>query len=87
MSLEEVIQEIALSINNQQVSLNQLIQKEKEKIIFFIDNGATADELLQVNESVNKMIDEINKLEEILNQKLLLIAPYLKNNVNKLKED
>lgn len=83
MSLEEVIKKIAISINNEQLSLNELIKKEKEKIIFFVDNGATPDELLKVNESVNKMIDEINKLEVLLNQKLLLIQPYLKNNINK----
>lgn len=77
MNFQEAINEIATSIVNEQTAITELLKQEAAKIQKFIDEGATADELLQVNESAQKLIDNANKLDKLLEDKLALIAPYL----------
>lgn len=77
ITFSEAIDSIAASIVAEQDAISKLLDEEALKIQKVIDLGGTHEELLQANESVNNLIDEINKLENILNQKLELIKPYL----------
>lgn len=77
MTFQEVINAIAKSIANEEASLTELLKQEAAKIQKFIDGGATPEELLKVNESVKNLIDTTNELEDVLKDKLSLIAPYI----------
>ena len=79
MEFNDVIENIADSIKHEQESLTNLIKEEALKIQKFVDLDATDQELLDVNNSVNILIEATNKLEEILKEKLNLITPYLNN--------
>lgn len=79
MKFNDVILNVADSIKNEQESLTNLIKEEALKIQKFIDLDATDQELIDVNNSVNSLIEATNQLEEILKEKLNLITPYLNN--------
>ena len=79
ITFSKAIDSIASSIADEQAAISSLLDQEALKIQKVIDIGGTPEELLLVNQSVNHLIDEINKLETTLKQKLELINPYLNN--------
>jgi aconitase B len=77
MTFQEAINNIASSIKQEEDSLSELLKQEAAKIQKFIDEGASAEDLLKVNNSVTDTVQEIKKLEDVLKEKLTLIEPYI----------
>lgn len=77
ITFDEAIKNIAVSINKEQEALSELLETEASKIEKFVELDATPEELLEVNNSVNNMIEIINNFEEVLKEKLILITKYL----------
>ena len=70
MTFQEAINNIASSIKQEEDSLSELLKQEAAKIQKFIDEGASAEDLLKVNNSVTDTVQEIKKLEDVLKEKL-----------------
>ncbi|MEG2460643.1 MAG: hypothetical protein RSB87_05960 [Clostridia bacterium] len=70
--------DIATSVALEQTALSHILNAEGEKIQAMLAIPAvTADNLLAVNESVNKMVDSTTLLESVLQQKLEIVKNQL----------
>jgi AICAR transformylase/IMP cyclohydrolase PurH len=79
MTFQEAINDILISINQEENSLANLLKQEAAKIEKFTNSGASAEDLLKINNSVNATVSAITDFEEILKSKLNLIKPYINN--------
>lgn len=70
----EAITDIIESVALQQAGLSHILNAEGEKLQKAIENSATSEELLEVNSSVESMINSIARLELILQNKLALFS-------------
>lgn len=77
MTIEDAMNNIATSIAKEEEALTKLTTIEAQKIQKFIDEGATSEELIKVNESVNATTAIIEDLNKILKEKLAIITPFL----------
>ncbi len=74
----QAVTDIVESVALEQTALSHILNAEGEKIQAFLAmDGVTADQLLDVNKSVEKMVNSISKLELILQSKLELFDDYL----------
>ncbi|MEG2322710.1 MAG: hypothetical protein RSB71_04455 [Bacilli bacterium] len=67
------IADIIESLANEETSIAHILNAESEKIEKTIING-TYEEILAVNKSVHDMLKSINRLEQILKNKLDLFS-------------
>ena len=72
-SITDVITSVAL----EQTALSHILNAEGEKIQKIVATATTANELLAVNKSVERMVKSITKLEMILQSKLELFEDCL----------
>lgn len=70
-AITDLIQSVAL----QEAALAHILNAEGEKMQKFIDREyVDNDELLELNESVNRMVNSVTRLEVILQSKLELFT-------------
>ena len=68
----QAVTDIIASVALEQTALSHILNAEGEKLQKIIAESKSAEELLSVNKSVNKMVDSITKLEFMLQSKLQL---------------
>ncbi|MEG0826612.1 MAG: hypothetical protein RSA10_03540 [Bacilli bacterium] len=73
----EAITDIIESVALEQTALSHILNAEGEKIQAALVIAKTNDELLQVNKSVQSMVNSITRLETVLQGKLELFSDCL----------
>ncbi len=73
----QAITDIISSVALQQTALSHILNAEGEKIQKAVADAKTTEELLAVNKSVNSMVDNIARLEMLLQGKLQVFSDYL----------
>lgn len=81
LTLEHVMGNIIESIAMEETALSHILNAESEKIMAVIEHSdVTPEQLLAVNLSVKNIINEIIRLETILQAKLDLLKPIICKN-------
>ncbi|MEG0022215.1 MAG: hypothetical protein RSB77_05105 [Bacilli bacterium] len=71
VSREQAISDLIESVALEQTGLSHILNAEGEKIQAVIKNGTVA-QMLQVNKSVQSMVNAVSRLEQVLESKLML---------------
>ena len=70
LTKEEALNQVVSSIAMEELALSHVLNAEGEKIQYVLGTLASVEEVLNTNKSVTKMVNTINQLEMILNEKL-----------------
>ncbi|MEG0618548.1 MAG: hypothetical protein RR557_04490 [Bacilli bacterium] len=81
-AITDIIESVAL----EQTGLSHILNAEGEKLQKAIPRATTKDELIEVNRSVENMINSITRIETILTGKLELFENCLCKNVVLIKK-
>ena len=74
---EEAVNAILTSIAAEEMALSHIMNAEGEKIQYILERCADAQTVLEVNESVNSVLDRIIDIELILKNKMRLAKSFI----------